>query len=243
MSAATPSTADSSDAHVIPLPKKLSTHHVQSGGSSSSHAATRSGSNTNFENSRGRAPDMKRSASAPRCSSVDASANTSTRHAQRSKSPSGKAIPRIASQITDSAKGEQQFKPTARTFAEHVNSEFGVDRRSCGAPFACSASRKLELEVLARASSPGPASYSPNGETVLKTFGNTKFARDTRRTMDSLRMPCHESAGTGRFLPSQKETVIGGRFGTAARMPTTARDKSPGPTAYTPRHHYRSDFN
>lgn len=167
-----------------------------------------------------------RARSAPRLSRPDSSSSFS---AQRT--------PRL-----DRTRRDVSF--TSTKSSPVVNSEFGRDQRK-GAHFLGSDRRLLDPPVK---SSQGPEYYQEVGShSALAKTGISKFGSDKRRTLECMYTIGQAGPGGGRYdTSSSGKKVRGGSMGSASRFrgktPSQIADKTPGPYAYTPTHHYLSGF-
>lgn len=126
---------------------------------------------------------------------------------------------------------------TTSQMPNELSSEFGYDHRR-GACF--STARRLSSHEGAR--SPGPAFYDTSSVARLS---QQAFTREERRTMDGFKIPGLDGPGSGTYLPPAFSNIKGGGFGTASRWSVAKKreaEKSPGPQAYSPKHHVLSTF-
>lgn len=171
---------------------------------------------------------------------------TRARSAPRLSASTGTSTPRLAT--TPRSAGQswiQKQELSTLSKAGMVNSEFGRDYNR-GAHFFSTSRRLLDPSMK---SPEGPEYYEKpdrfyNGAMTKK--GVSQFGRTSRSTLECMFTRGQDGPGVGRYEPPASRPIRGGSIGTSSRWRNTAAnrksEKTPGPQAYSPSHHFKSGF-
>lgn len=171
---------------------------------------------------------------------------TRARSAPRLSASTGTSTPRLAT--TPRSPGQswiQKQELSTLSKSGTVHSEFGRDYNR-GAHFFSSDRRLLSPSMK---SPEGPEYYEKpdrfyNGAMTKK--GVSQFGRTSRSTLECMFTRGQDGPGVGRYEPPASRPIRGGSIGTSSRWRNTAAnrksEKTPGPQAYSPSHHFKSGF-
>merc|ERR1711865_952869 len=165
----------------------------------------------------------------------------------RLSASTGTSTPRLATTPRSAGQSwiQKQELSTLSKSGMAVNSEFGRDYNR-GAHFSSTNRRLLDPSMK---SPEGPEYYEKpdrfyNGAMTKK--GVSQFGRTSRSTLECMFTRGQDGPGVGRYEPPASRPIRGGSIGTSSRWRNTVAnrksEKTPGPQAYSPSHHFKSGF-